>query len=106
MNAFTTGVLLLLYFLLSQSVTAYIISETTPDFATDSGCTTEYNTTVCRDANEASFVEKVLEVSVSGIPGAGDVFNGFWVGIHAILLSLAIGLIVSFFVGLFFGGSG
>ncbi len=106
MNALTTGGLIILYFLLSQSVAAFIVSETTPDFASTTGCSVSDNVTTCRDVSEASFLETVLEVSTGGIDEAPDWFNGFWVGIHAFLLALAIILIVSFFIGLFFGGAG
>lgn len=107
MNALTTGGIIILYLLVSQSAVAYVIDQTTPDFGLEgSGCSIQDNATVCRDISEATFVEKVLSVSVEGIPGAPEDFNAFWVSIHVFLLVLAVILIVSFFIGLFFGGAG
>lgn len=106
MNALTVGSLIILYLLMATALAAYIQNQTVPDFAMSSGCTTSDNTTTCRDVSETSFFNDVVDVSVSGIDGAPDYFNGFWVGIHAFLLLLAIMLIVSFFIGLFFGGAG
>ena len=105
MNALTTGGLIILYLLLVNAFAAYIQEETVPSFAEQVCSNGGENTTVCRDSSETSFVSTVLDVSVSGIDGAPVWFNGFWVGINAFLLVLAIILIVSFFIGLFFGGA-
>ena len=107
MNALTTGALIILYVILSQSIAAYIISQSEPDSGVD-GCETitlhANNTTTCSGSGP-SFISYVLDVSVSGIPGAPSYVNAFWVLFHAFLLALALTLIVAFFIGLFFGGA-
>jgi hypothetical protein len=107
-NALTLGGILLLYLLLVQSITAFIVTETTPAFELgdcENIVLNNNNTTVCSNPDGPSFVESVIEVSVSGIEGAPEWFNGFWLGIHAFILALGVGLIIAFFVGLFFGGA-
>ena len=105
MNALTTGGLIILYLLLVNSIAAVIVSGTNPDFVVAEGCESTHNTTECREISEASFVESVLGVSVQGITENQDIVNGLWVGVNVFLLTLAIILIVSYFIGLVFGGA-
>lgn len=105
MNALTIGALIFLYLLVSNATTAFIVAETTPSFATNDDCTTDQNATVCRGVSETSFVEAILDVSVGEIDGAPDWFNGLWLGVNIFLLTMAIILIVGWFVGVFFGGA-
>ena len=105
MNALTTGALIILYIVMSQSIAAYIVSQTEPDTGV-AGCETitlhANNTTTCSGSGP-SFINYVLDVSISGIDGAPSWFNALWVIFHAILLVLALTLIVAYFIGLFFG---
>ena len=108
MNALTLAAILFTYLVLSQSMAAFIETETTPDFELGECETVVINnnqTTECSNPDGPSFVESIASVTVTGIDGAPDWFNGFWVGIHIIILVLAIGLAIAFFVGLLFGGS-
>lgn len=108
MNAFTVGSLIILYFLLSQSVVAYIQTETIQDFEVGD-CETIVvdgnNQTTCEGTDGPSFIASVRDVSTTGIDGAPAAFNNIWVGIHTLLLVLGIALIVGWLLGLFFGGA-
>lgn len=105
MNALEVGGLIILYFITSQGIAGFIEDQTTPDFDLGSGCTTADNSTTCQSISEGNFIDAVFDVTTSGFTDAPDWFNGIWVGIHAFLLTIAVILIVSYFVGLFFGGS-
>lgn len=108
MNAFTTGALIILYLLLSNAMAAYIESQTVPDENTgecDNINLSGQNTTECQASSGPTFTERVLSVSVTGVNGAPDWFNGFWLVLNVFLLSVAVILIIAYFVGLFFGGA-
>lgn len=105
MNALTTGALIILYLLISQSIAAYVESQTDPDFNFDDGCGVTDNSTTCQDVSEDTFLDAVLSVTVNGFNGAWEWFNLLWVAVNVFLLSLAIILIVSYFIGLVFGGA-
>lgn len=108
MNSFMVGSLIILYFLVSQAAAAYIQTQTTSDFQVGD-CETIIvdgnNQTTCQGVDGPSFIETVLEVSTTGIDGAWDVFNQFWIGIHAIILAIGISLIIGWLFGLLFGGA-
>lgn len=104
MNALGIGGLIILYLLLANAVAAYVETQAAPANVVP-GCEQGQNFTACNDVGTADFVDAVLDVSVTGINGAPDDFNGFWLFINLFLLILATLLIVSYFVGLPFGGS-
>lgn len=106
MNALTTGGLIFLYLLVSQSMAAYIESQTAPDFTVgDCHINVTNNTTVCETISGPTFIDSLQTVTITGLNGAPEVFNGFWIGIHVFLLALATALVLGWFVGLFFGGA-
>lgn len=109
MNAITLGGFIILYLVVSQAVAAFIVTETNPTILVGDCEEVDLqgdNQTTCQSIDGPTFIETVQDVSVSGFDGAPTWFNNLWVGIHGILLSIAVILIVSFFIGLFFGGSG
>lgn len=107
MNALTIGGLIILYLVASQAIAGFIENETSPTFLVGDCEELEVqdNQTECQSIDGPSFIETVQDVSVSGFNDAPQWFNLIWVSIHAFLLTLAVGLILAFFVGLAFGGS-
>jgi hypothetical protein len=106
MNALTVGSLILLWILVVTAIAAYIESQSSPAFTTGiSGCEDSDNATVCNDIKQSQFIQAISDTAFSGISGAPNWFNDLYVSIGIFLLILAIMLIVSYFVGLIFGGS-
>lgn len=104
MNSLTTGILLLLYLVLSNGIAVFIEQETSPpEFIT--GCNVNDNLTTCDEFHKTSLLEDIFEVSVGNLSQAPDWVQDFWLLINVTLLTLAIALIVSFFIGLVFGGA-
>lgn len=109
MNALTLSALLFLYFGLSQSITAFIVTETTSEFELGDCQTVIINnnqTTECSNPGGPSYIESIADITVSGIDGAPGWFNDLWVGVHVSVLILALLSAITYFVGLLFGGSG
>lgn len=106
MNALTTGALIFLSIILSESIAAFVQFQTAPDFTVgECHINVTNNETVCETESGPTFVDSLLDVTVSGLNGAPDWVNGLWIGIHGFALVLAAALVVGWIVGLIFGGA-
>lgn len=104
MNALTTGILILLYLVVTNGIAVFIETDVSPGtFVT--GCNVNDNITTCEEFQKTTLLQQIFNVTAGNLTGAPDWVQGFWLLINVTLLTLAVGLIVSFFIGLIFGGA-
>lgn len=96
--------LILLYLVLSNGIAVFIETETAPDVFVE-GCNVGDNITSCEEFQETTLLESIFAVSVGNLSGAPVWMQDFWLLINVTLLTLAVALIVSFFIGVLFGGA-
>lgn len=78
MSRFLSGLMMVLFALLINAISAFIGSDSASASA-PVGCTTNNNFTTCQDVTRTSFLAQFFSATVTGVSGAPTWFNVFYV---------------------------
>lgn len=101
-SKFLAGALILLTLIVIELVFTFINTGVVNPRTTN-GCTTADNETVCGSVGQTNFYNSLKTTAVTGIDGAPDYVNTFWLIISAFVLALGIILMVLGVLGSVFG---
>lgn len=98
MGRLVSGSLIILFYIVMNVLTAYLITGANPDSFTDT-CSTSNDVTTCESAGKAAFFSAVADVTVGDFGEGTPAFVSLlWILVGVFLLSMGVLLVVVSFI--------